>query len=152
MQIGSLNEAAECRDSGDPVSITRLLALTPQHARFLLPSLSFSLTPPRLLLPSAESQNSPLISTMHSVAGVGGLLFFFSSGILITPQGARWPPMLGAQQEMSSGAEPPTAATESGKLLSPQREGEVSARLLIRAPIQRAELQQEVSETRVAHR
>lgn len=88
---------------------------------------------------------------MHSAAGVGGLFFFFS-GILITPQGARWPPMLGAQQEMSSGAEPPTAATESGKLLSPQREGEVRARLLIRAPIQRAELQQEVSETRVAHR
>lgn len=31
--------------------------------------------------------------------------FFFFSGVLITPQGARWPPMLGAQQEMSSGGE-----------------------------------------------
>lgn len=60
--------------------------------------------------------------------------------------------MLGAQQEMSSGAEPPTAATESGKLLSPQREGKVRARVLIQAPIQRTELQQEVSKTRVAHR
>ncbi|KAK2899839.1 hypothetical protein Q8A73_012968 [Channa argus] len=37
--------------------------------------------------------------------------------------GVRWPPMLGAQQEMSSGGGPPTAATESGKLLSPQQEG-----------------------------
>ncbi|KAI3376377.1 hypothetical protein L3Q82_016859 [Scortum barcoo] len=58
---------------------------------------------------------------MLSVAGVGELF----PGILITPRGARWPPMLGAQQEMSSGGEPPTAATESGKLLSPRREGKI---------------------------
>lgn len=148
MQMERLNEAAECRDFGDPVSITRPLPLTPNTpASFLRPSLSSSLTPPLLLLLSAESQSSPLISTMLSVAGVRELF----SGISITPQGARWPPMLGAQQEMSSGGEPPTAATESGKLLSPQREGKVRATGLIQAGIQCTELQWEVSEMRVTH-
>ncbi|KAL7374436.1 hypothetical protein ABVT39_000491 [Epinephelus coioides] len=119
----ALNKAAACRDFGDPVSITRLLPLTPNTpASFLRPSLSSSLTPPLLLLLSAQSQSSPLISTMLSVAGVSELF----SGILITPRGARRPPTPGAQQEMSSGGEPPTAATESGKLLSPQREGKPS--------------------------
>ena len=83
---------------------------------------------------------------MLSVAGVSELF----SGILITPRGAWRPPMPGAQQEMSSGGEPPTAGTESGKLLSPQREGKVRATGLIRAAIRRTELQWEVSETRVA--
>lgn len=117
MPTERLNVAAECRDCGDPVSITRLLPLTPNTpASFLRPLLSSSLTPPLLLLLSAESQSSPLISTMLSVAGVSELF----SGILITPRGVRRPSMLGAQQEMSSGGEPPTVATESGKLLSPQ--------------------------------
>ncbi|KAK5893524.1 hypothetical protein CgunFtcFv8_006390 [Champsocephalus gunnari] len=99
MQMERWNKAAVCRDFGDPVSITRLLPLTPNTpASFLRPSLSPSLTPPFLLLVSAESQSSPLISTMLSVAGVSELF----SGILITPRGARWPPMLGAQQEVSS--------------------------------------------------
>lgn len=54
----------------------KTVAPDPQHTSFLLPSLSPSLTPPPLLLSSAGSQNSPLISTMHSVAGVSGLFFF----------------------------------------------------------------------------
>lgn len=65
MQMKLLNEAAKCHDFGDPVSITRLLPLisnTPSSC--LRPSLSNSLTPPLLLLLSAESQSSPLISTM----------------------------------------------------------------------------------------
>lgn len=78
-------------------------------------------TPPLLLLSPAESQSSSLISTMLSMAGVSELF----SGILITPQGVIWPPMQVTQQEMSSGREPPTVATESGKLLSPQREEKV---------------------------
>lgn len=93
MQMGRSNKAAQCRDFGDPVSITRLSPLTLNTpASFLRPSLSLlSLTPPLLLLLSAESQSSPLISTMLSVAGVSELF----SGILITPRGAFWPPMLG---------------------------------------------------------
>lgn len=86
---------------------------------------------------------------MLSVAGVSELFF---PGILITPEGARRPPMLGAQREMSPGGEPPTAATEPGKLLSPQREGKVRATGLIRAANQRTELLWEVSVTRVARR
>ena len=74
---------------------------------------------------------------MLSVAGVSGLF----SGFLITPRGAHWPPTLGTQQEMSSGGEPPTAATESGKLHSPQREGKVRATGLIQAANQRTEVQ-----------
>lgn len=148
MQMEHLNEAAQCHDIGDPVSITRLLPLTPNTpASFFRPSLSSSLTPPLLLLLSAESQSSPLISTMLSVAGVSELF----SGILITPRGARWPPMLGTQREMSSGGEPPTVATESGKLLSPQREGKVRTMGLIQAAIQRTKLQWEVSKMHVAH-
>lgn len=76
MQMEHLNEAAECRDSDDHVSITRLLPLTPNApASLLRPSLSSSLTPPLLLLLSAESQSSPLISTMLSVAGVSECFF-----------------------------------------------------------------------------
>lgn len=78
MQMERLNKAAECRDFSHPVSITRLLPLTPNTpASFLHPSLSTSLTPPLLLLLSAESQSSPLISTMLSVAGVSELFFFW---------------------------------------------------------------------------
>lgn len=73
----------------------------------------------------------------------------FFSGILITPQGASWPATLGTQQEMSSGGEPPTAATESGKLLSPQLEGKVRATGLIQAAFRLTELQWEVSEIHV---
>lgn len=79
MQMERFNKAAECRDFGHPVSITRLLPLTPNTpTSFLRPSLSTSLTPPLLLLLSAESQSSPLISTMLSVAGVSELFFLAS--------------------------------------------------------------------------
>lgn len=77
MQIECLSEAVKCRDFGDPVSITRLLPLTPNGpVSFPRPSLSSSRTPPLLLLLSAESQSSPLISTMLSVAGVSELFFW----------------------------------------------------------------------------
>lgn len=64
---------------------------------------------------------------MLAVAGVSELF----SGILITPRGEHWPPMLGTQQDVSSGGEPPTEGTESGKLLSPQQEGKVRGTGLI---------------------
>lgn len=57
---------------------------------------------------------------------------------MITPRGACWPPALGAQQGLSSGAEPPTAATESGKLLCRRREGEVSFRCSARTAARRS--------------
>lgn len=76
MQMGHLSEAAACRDFGDPVIITRPLPLTLNTpASFLRPSLSSSLAPPLPLLASAQSQSSPLISTMLSVAGVSELFF-----------------------------------------------------------------------------
>lgn len=84
------------------------------------------LAPPLRLLMSAESQNSPLISTMHSAAGVGGPPpppFWHLKHL--PPEGASWPRTLGAQREMSPGAEPPAAPTESGKLLPPRRDGKV---------------------------
>lgn len=71
MQIGSLflTEAADW--SVFTASVTTMLPLTPPHPQphthsNLLPPLP----PPLLLLPSAQSQNLPLISTMRSVAGV----------------------------------------------------------------------------------
>lgn len=130
-----------------PVIIARtVLPPTPNTAP------GFNRLPPTPSSLSAGSQSSPLISTMLLVAGVGGgVLFFPSSGIMITPRGARWPWMLGARQDMSSGAEPPTAATESGKLLSPRREGKVRATGLIQDVVQSRALWKEVSGTIVAH-
>ncbi|KAK5848348.1 hypothetical protein PBY51_005971 [Eleginops maclovinus] len=62
------NQAAACRDFGDPVSITRLLPLTPNTlASFLHPSLSSSLTPPFLLLVSGRESKISL--NQHNALG-----------------------------------------------------------------------------------
>lgn len=128
----SADSADSCRSQDNCIPGCQLMQTTPPLLRrppSLTPCSSAvsPLSSPLSALPSARvGRESKFCLCQHNrlAAGVSRSLF----SLLASWAGGGWPRVLGAQRGMSLGAEPPAASTESGKLLSPRREGEVRGR------------------------